>query len=80
MSFMMVTVAVVVGREVTIDVVAVVDIVVFAFFDKIVVDSKVAAGPRGNRQSWRHLDEVGPLASRAPDNKPGQQDEREYLE
>jgi hypothetical protein len=37
-------------------------------------------GPRGNRQSWRHLDEVGRLASRAPDNKPGQRDEREYLE
>jgi hypothetical protein len=37
-------------------------------------------GPRGNRQSWRHLDEVGRSASRAPDNKPGQRDEREYLE
>jgi hypothetical protein len=38
------------------------------------------SGPRGNRQSWRHLDEVGRSASRAPDNKPGQRDEREYLE
>jgi hypothetical protein len=37
-------------------------------------------GPRGNRQSWRHLDEVGRSASRAPDNKPGQRDECEYLE
>jgi hypothetical protein len=37
-------------------------------------------GPRGNRQSWRHLDEVTRSASRAPDNKPGQRDEREYLE
>jgi hypothetical protein len=38
------------------------------------------SGPRGNRQSWRHLDEVGRSASRAPGNKPGQRDEREYLE
>jgi hypothetical protein len=34
----------------------------------------------GNRQSWRHLDEVGRSATRAPDNKPEQRDEREYLE
>jgi hypothetical protein len=37
-------------------------------------------GPRGNQQSWQHLDEVGRSELRAPDNKPEQQDEREYLE
>jgi hypothetical protein len=42
--------------------------------------TRYLAGPRGNRQSWRHLDEVGRSASRAPDNKPGQRDEREYRE
>jgi hypothetical protein len=37
------------------------------------------AGPHSNRQSWRHLDEVGRSVSRAPDNKPEQREEREYL-
>jgi hypothetical protein len=37
-------------------------------------------GPSGNRQSWRHLEEVGRSASRAPANKSEQRDEREYLE
>jgi hypothetical protein len=41
--------------------------------------SHLVAGPRDSRQSWRHLDEVGRSASRAPDNKPEQRDELEYL-
>jgi hypothetical protein len=44
------------------------------------LNRKLSSGPRGNRQSWRHLDEVSRSASRAPDNKPEQRDEREYLE
>jgi hypothetical protein len=40
----------------------------------------ITSGPRGNRLLWRHLDEVGLSASRAPDNKPEQRDEHEYLE
>jgi hypothetical protein len=43
-------------------------------------DVTMEPGPRGNQQPWRHLDEVGHSASRAPDNKPEQQDERNYFE
>jgi hypothetical protein len=43
-------------------------------------NNTMSSGPRGNQQSWRHLDEVGRSASHAPDNKPEQRDERKYLE
>jgi hypothetical protein len=32
----------------------------------------LVTGPRGNRQSWRHFNEVDRSASRAPDNNPEQ--------